>query len=223
MADTLQTGNVEVRFEATDGTVETKTISVTDKAYVTVGFAPVTGTAATGDAAKLENLRNVERLIKDSLKKNKNEIMAASVNLDPYDKTNVYGVYHKTGGVPFALNTLILPVAVGSFAQGDLTGGIISSVLKMGGISAVTWFMFQPDEVKDASDHTAGNILFLGVGTFLAGEIYGMIRPWTFAGSYNRELKYALGLKRAVKAKPAVSFVPVGDSLGLRLGMSLDY
>jgi TolB-like protein len=224
MADTLQTGNVEVRFEATDGMVETKTISVTDKAYVTVGFAPVAGAAATDDAAKLENLRNVERLIKGGLKKNKNEIMAASVNLDPFDKTNVYGVYHKGGFVPFAFNTLVLPVSIGSFIQGDLTGGIVSSALKVGGILEVAWFASQIDAVQSQSDiNTAMTVFYIGVGTFIVGDIYGMICPWTFAGSYNRELKYALGLKRAVKAKPAVSFVPVGDSLGLRLGMSLDY
>jgi hypothetical protein len=64
------------------------------------------------------------------------------------------------------------------------------------------------------------NIPFLlaGCGFFLASGIFSLVRPWTYAASWNSALDSALNSG----ADPAVSFFPLSDGQSLGFGVRID-
>jgi len=108
VSDTLQTGSINVRFVAQDESVETKTITVTDKAYVTSIFGvPVNTEPKIDDPAQiLANVSDINLLIKKSLSNNYDIIIDESRILPDSEKTDLYTTYSKQSLGAFGLNLL---------------------------------------------------------------------------------------------------------------------
>ena len=64
------------------------------------------------------------------------------------------------------------------------------------------------------------NIPFLlaGCGFFVAGGIYSLIRPWTYAESWNETLRSALNPAQNAE----ISFVPLSDGQSLGCGIRIE-
>jgi len=221
VSDTLQTGSIEVRFVALDGSGETKTITVTDKAYVTSIFGASANTESNSDnsAQILANLSDIKLLIKKDLKKNYDVISEKSRILPDAEKSDLYTTYTKKSWGAFGLNFLFWPVSIGSFMQGDISEGLVTTGLKVGGIAGYIW-----GATNSRNLGSLASLAYLGsIGLFLGGEIGSLITPWNYAIDYNKQLKSALRIPATVKVKPIVSFTPVNNSPVILMGLNVKY
>jgi hypothetical protein len=75
----------------------------------------------------------------------------------------------------FMLNFFV-GVGVGSYAQGDITGGVIGTVGEVGGLG----MMISGLAMSDGSPGTGAVISLTGLGIFLGTRIFELIRPWTY-------------------------------------------
>jgi hypothetical protein len=101
--------------------------------------------------------------------------------------------------LPLLLNTLI-GFGLGSFIQGDITGGIIelSGDLFGGGLIIFVAPIVYLSEVLSTSgqapaftwNSTAGTLCIVGGCILLASRLFGIIRPIWYADDYNVKLKY---------------------------------
>ena len=100
---------------------------------------------------------------------------------------------------PFALN-LLLGLGIGSFVQGDITGGLLVAGGEVAGASSV---------VNDP-EGAGGTMMVVGVGLLTAARIAGLVFPFTYANSFNEKLRRDLGID--------VSIVP-GDGVNVTFGI----
>ncbi|MDR0557107.1 MAG: P13 family porin [Treponema sp.] len=113
----------------------------------------------------------------------------------------------------FALNVLF-GFGIGSYAQGDILGGVIGTVGEVGGIClfCVPYVRFAVSDVQLTESEAKGMLLMMmgGFAVLLGTRIFEFIRPFTFA-SKMEELNVAMapsfdlngnvGLTRAVNLK----------------------
>jgi hypothetical protein len=82
----------------------------------------------------------------------------------------------------FLLNFLV-GVGIGSYAQGDIVGGVIGTVGEVGGIAMLcSGFVFAPRDSYGGIQSNAGtDVLMIGGAIILIGtRIFELVRPWTY-------------------------------------------
>jgi hypothetical protein len=191
------------------------------KIIATLMVAAVIGTAAWAQENIEGNnpqtsLPEVSALIRDGLKKNYDSILQKSSGLSDQQRLYLYDQNGKTAGLPAVLNGLV-GFGIGSYVQRDILGGIIGSVGDTVGIILMIssadyfkktwWELYASDfdsldafyaackkaqDDADAAHDTAVSLIVTGSVILGASRIFGIIKPYIFANSYNRTLKDAL-------------------------------
>lgn len=193
----------------------------------------IAAAAASAFAEEAVNVYfDVDRLISDGLFENRTAIREAAPFLTPVQKSVLYKEHKKDAVVPFLANWLV-GFGVGSFIQGDVTGGmtvIVSGGVATGLILYAVSPLFElantPADSENEQRVQALNarmeqnlpVLFAGYGLFLAGGIYSLIRPWTYAESWNETLRSALNPAQNAE----ISFVPLSDGQSLGCGIRIE-
>lgn len=170
------------------------------------------------------------------LKKNFNDIYTEAGFLSFGEKQQLYSSFENKPLVPFLLNWLI-GFGIGSFVQKDyLSGGIcvtaeITSV-GLGIAGFIVWYK----ELFDASRKAAQDpgSLFLTVFNTVSGaaalpfwiaggilstisHAYGMIAPWIYGASYNKQLEKALRIGETRLSVAPLIMPDASCGLALRL------
>ena len=86
---------------------------------------------------------------------------------------------------PFVLN-LLLPFGIGSFVQGDTTGGLVVAGGQVIGVGLMV--------VDLTSDNPNGAMLYVGAGLYSAATVAALIFPFTYANAANEKLRRDLGI-----------------------------
>lgn len=181
-----------------------------------------------GVFAANNDVMTVDLLLKSGLKKNQGQILSYSASLNDTDKMMLYSSHEKDTTLPFVLN-LVVGLGIGSYVQGDTTGGTIAlvgdvcSVAAVGAgygmmIAATTAGSMDPNMNVIHPDSGmalgAGILTAAGFAAMLGFRIYECIRPFTYAKKYNQNLMNAL------YGVPTMAFVPVVQQEG-ELGMAV--
>lgn len=241
--DRVPSGSHEIRIvrKSTGQDAFSQTVAVVPKKTETVQFEfkdaesipPVAVAAAAAPAAAeanaassgsdaLDASREIRTMVAKDLYKNYDAI-AGKAKLLPSEETGlIYATYEKKSMLPAAVNALVAPVTIGSFMQGDINGGLMGTALRVGGISAMAWFI--ANYAGNSNPGPVGLVFLGGFGTFLGGYFFGVAEPYFYSSSYNKTLKSALGILPAPqKVSPAVSIVPSNKSFNFSLGMKAEY
>jgi len=147
---------------------------------------------------------SIAGMIKDDLFKNEARIKQASVNLDAAQKLALYGDFKKDPWVPFLIN-FVVGAGIGSFVEGDTTGGVIGltgDVIGLGSLLAgvstyANAYYSNPYTTNGLGMMTFGYIALIGT------RIFELIRPFTFTSRYNSTLKGALNYYDGLSFAPA--------------------
>lgn len=83
--------------------------------------------------------------------------------------------------VPFVLN-LVPGIGIGSFVQGDVGGGLIALLGEAGGVAIIA---------VGAGDT---GLEWVGLGVLLATRVFALIQPFSYADTFNEQLREELGL-----------------------------
>lgn len=163
------------------------------------------------------NFCQVESLIHEK-KVNFDLVNQGSVDLTAFDRACLIETSKRSGAFPLVIN-LFTGCGIGSFVQGDTFGGVMGLVLDVVGTSLSAWGSTQVMVKRSEKqyDHN-GNVitysspsftdylpLIIGAGTLLGSRIFQIIRPLTYASSYNKKIKSAL---------EGVAIVPVATKSG---------
>ena len=148
------------------------------------------------------NYAKASMLIKDSVTRNKDQIMEAVSSFDFTTKAVLYNQFKKDSALPFALN-FILGFGIGSFLQSDFQGGLLGLC---GELSSLTLIVTGNLLMNNASNspHGISNITntplywsgfaikLVGFVSELAFRLWECVQPFTFADDFNRELSKAV-------------------------------
>ena len=110
---------------------------------------------------------------------------------------------------PFALN-LLLGLGIGSFVQGDTTGGLLVAGGEVIGLGLLIAGYSASLQAIETSGSGGGGMVIAGAALLGAARIAGLIFPFTYANSFNEKLRQDLGIDVAV--------VP-GDGLTVTIGI----
>ena len=132
-----------------------------------------------------------------------NLINDLSSDLSPMERTMLFESNKQSPAIPFVVN-LLVGFGIGSFVQGDSTGGNISLVGDLVSIALVyTGYAQALNAAFNSASYDgtegAGMMLIGGIG-LLATRVFELIRPFSFASDYNQKLSSAL---------MSVSMIPV--------------
>ncbi len=166
----------------------------------------------------LQTMAKIEILVENDLKGNEDRIRQEAQTLTNVENNLLYTSLSYAAEdtiLPFTLNT-ILGFGIGSFVQGDILGGGIGLALDLvslgiGGTGAALFFVsgvtFVPRLLSDISGQATptldeaehfgriGVSLIITYAVMYGGSrIFQMVRPWTYASSYNNDLKDVLGI-----------------------------
>ena len=102
---------------------------------------------------------------------------------------------------PFVLNFL-LGLGIGSFVQGDITGGLIVAGGELLGLGLIiTWASAAAEDVvyddggyRLESTTSSNGTLILGASILAAARVAALVVPFTYANSFNEKLRGELGL-----------------------------
>lgn len=164
---------------------------------------------------------SVAGMIKDGLFKNEARIKDASLSIGQTEKMMLYGDYKKDPWVPFIVN-FVVGAGIGSFIEGDTTGGVIAvtgdvvgwgSVL-IGASTYANAVYSDPYTTKGLGTMTFGYILLLGT------RIFEIIRPFTFTSRYNSTLKGALNYYDGLSFAPSFESGVAGLTLSYKIKLN---
>lgn len=85
---------------------------------------------------------------------------------------------------PFVLN-LLLPFGIGSFVQGDTTGGLVVAGGQVAGAGLL---------LAGLTSEPSGAMALIGIGVYSAASIMGLVFPHTYANAANEKLRKNLGI-----------------------------
>jgi len=163
-----------------------------------------------------DQLLRIKFLINDGLVKNKEEIQKISLNLSYADKDALYkkSRYKAAGG--WAALNFFVPFGIGSYIQGDVSGGVTQSILDVAGgvLMIVAANIGSETEVERPcasygsngsclsyeyhereKKNTGFTVSMIAGGVLLgASHIMGIIFPFTHQSKYNKELESALNI-----------------------------
>jgi roadblock/LC7 domain-containing protein len=159
---------------------------------------------------------SISGMIKSDLFKNQSNIQSLSQSLTSTEKMALYTEYKKDPWVPFLVNFLV-GAGVGSFIEGDTTGGVIALTGDLVGLGSVligvsayaSEVYWDPYTTKGVGLTTFGYIVLIG------SRIFEIVRPFTYTARYNSTLKQSLNYIEGL------SFVPTFEN-GVA-GISLSY
>ena len=141
----------------------------------------------------------VNMLIDDGLYRNMDEITAEALGLNQDQRYMLYSAHEEDPMIPFVLS-LLVGMGVGSYVQGDLTGGLISTGLDLAGIAAVYvgYMMLATTILDDPYDSMYDmpvvemSLILGGVAVISFSRVFQLVRPFTYAERYNHDLRIAL-------------------------------
>ncbi len=176
-----------------------------------------------------EDILKVSHLISDNFKKNYGEIISLSASLENQDRAFLYASFAKEPTVPFVIN-MLGGFGIGSYIQGDTTGGTIGLVGELGSIAAGIGGFFlmlgsgafvdidNPDPPPLRMGMLGGGmtLFYGGIAAWIGFRLFECIRPFSYANNYNKMLR---GMLYGV---PVLSVVPVVPSMDLNdMGMAV--
>jgi len=133
--------------------------------------------------SELDRPLEIQKLIKNGLKKNKEEIKKESFYLPSDVKEILYNENKNRAAWAWAL--LNMYFGLGSYIQGDIISGIILTVGEGLGMAAIA--------MNDKNNGKEDPVLVLAITTFMTSSIVaGWIFPFVHQSSYNKALKGAL-------------------------------
>lgn len=159
------------------------------------------------------------------------EIALAAQDMDSAMRTAYYDANKKNSTGPVLLN-LFLGFGIGSFVQGDTTGGVISLVGDVAsyGVMGFGLYYYVSKSVMDSNGNpkisdrdglnTAG-LLLLGASLKLGFSIFEIYRASNYTRSYNSKLSSAIS-----SAPIRVSLLPVIDAennMGFNFAARVDF
>lgn len=138
------------------------------------------------------------------------EISDAAENMDATMRVEYYNANKKNPVGPVLLN-LGLGFGIGSFVQGDTTGGIVGLVGDVASYGILGYGIYtMAEKVTNhyTSEDVVNSLVVIGVGSLLkiGFTVYEATRASNYARLYNRELSSAI-----TNAPFSVSFLPVID------------
>lgn len=151
------------------------------------------------DKQNSERFMEVQMLINSDLDDNYKLIKEKSGDLTVTQKMFIYDDKQKSAGLPFVLNFLV-GYGIGSWVQGHTAGGLIGTIGGVGGLI----LLFSSDDISTAS---IGAIIYLG------SWLIDCILPFTYSASYNKKLKYALGISgtTSLEIQPKINVTQNGN------------
>lgn len=160
-------------------------------------------------------------------KKAQSEISAIgdmTAGVDSQHKMFYYDQYKKSVAVPLVLN-LFVGFGIGLYVEGDTEGGTIALVGDL--LSASVYLAgylhsYNGALENDTDSITRGSFIMVGgLAAIIGFKIFGIVRPFIYANTYNKELSKALNLNSV-----QLSMMPVlGDdkNLGFSLAAKLSF
>jgi len=161
-----------------------------------------------------EQVAKVQQLIRDGVKKNKEEIQQNSIYLTPAEKTTLYDRNKKKGAAAWAALDFFVGFGIGSYIQGDITYGIAQSIMDAVGYSLyVVGFVNLLDSYVESTceygyyngswdyncheesygdEDSARTMIVSGLIVIGASRIMSWIFPFSYQKGYNRTLNSAL-------------------------------
>jgi hypothetical protein len=141
------------------------------------------------------NLLTILQLSLDNVKANSEKIHKLGKNLTPEQKRFLvedFMMLKNKPVAPFLINSL-MGCGIGSFIQGDVSGGVIQLVLE--GIGACMFTLSlssvtSSGTIEDALVHTG--VGYTGIGVMFSGWAIGVIKPWMYASKKANELRELL-------------------------------
>jgi hypothetical protein len=167
----------------------------------------------------------VTTLIEEDLKKNTQEIQDLTESFTFDQKKELISEYEKDFTTPLVLN-IFVPFAIGSFYQGDTLGGVIGLAGDLTGLTVMgIGFYNYYNQVMEEMDSYSGtsdpmeifeqSMTYFIVGGIIltASEVFKILKPISYANSYNKALKKAVPMdsKFLVKMIPDLQLTSSGD------------
>ncbi len=162
-------------------------------------------------------------LIEENLNGNITEIQKISSYLSENQKRQLLRKYEQDFTAPLLLN-VFLPFAIGSFSQGDISGGLIGMAGDLTGISLITigYFGIISNMVYDnnndlspfLSPEKCTILMVSGCIVSLISGIYQIIRPISYTKNYNKALNNAIRYNGdySINVIPGIGLTSTGDA-----------
>lgn len=128
---------------------------------------------------KEDNFQEIQTLIRTDLEGNIPIIFEKSRFLSDRDKYFIYNEFKSDALEPFVLN-LLPTLGLGSYIQGDY-------------VAAITISFFQVSGIGLLNSNSSKFLKSLATPSIVLSYIFGLIKPWIYASSFNADLKTALG------------------------------
>ncbi len=186
--------------------------------------APTLAWAA--DTTSESDYLQISMMLSSSKKLSTPQLMAISehaASLSMAQRTVLMEANKQTATLPFVLN-LFVGMGIGSYVQGDSTGGtvglvgeLVSLSVALGGYGMMLNEAYTTNNMK-SSTATAGSIMVIaGLASTLAIRIFEMIRPFTYANNYNKKLASSL---MSVAVLPVVD---TNNNLGMQVAANIKF
>ena len=150
-------------------------------------------------------LSSVSGLIKSDLFKNQAQIQGLSKDLSSTEKMALYSEYKKDQWVPFLVN-FVLGAGVGSFIEGDTTGGAIALGSDVAGLACVLIGAGSYASAVYADPYTTSGLglMTFGYVALIGSRIFEIVRPFTYTAHYNSTLKQSLNYFGGLSFEPSL-------------------
>jgi hypothetical protein len=150
-----------------------------------------------------KELCDIYSLIRRGLNKNFKMIQEKSKLLTDSEKLQLYNMNKKCATLPCIYNG-IFGFGIGSFSQGDINGGLTALVIE--GVGAAIYIGGLLNYKYWSSSSVSLVLICSGYTIFVAGRIFGLIRPLGYTKKYNIKLQDALGYKTiTINISPFIS------------------
>ena len=169
------------------------------RSAVFISFLLILTSAARADSP----LGEVEDLVQEGLFKNTEEIRTLSTTLTDPDRHYLFETYGKKAQIPGLLN-LALGLGIGSFVQGDTTGGLLGAAGDILGIGLFVGFYISYGHSVQLNLSGQGELdpgyLALALAASSITVLIGnraiqLGRAISYANRYNAALKDSIGLR----------------------------
>ncbi len=169
------------------------------------------------------SVSSISGMIKSDLFKNQGKIQGISQNLTSTEKMALYSEYKKDQWVPFLVN-FIVGAGIGSFIEGDSTGGAIAltgDLLGLGSviIGASTYASSMYSYPYTYSTKGLGLMTF-GYVVVVGSRIFEIIRPFTWTARYNSTLKQSLNYLAGISFVPSFENGVAGLTLSYKVRLN---
>ncbi|AHH11606.1 P13 family porin (plasmid) [Borrelia coriaceae] len=132
----------------------------------------------------------------------------------------LYKVNEKPVLAPFLLN-LFIGFGIGSFVQGDVTGGLLVLGSELLGVGLISSGFYSSH--SSYTSYLGISLVSLGVITLFATRIAELIMPFTYALNYNQKLKEKLAISLGgLKPQFDINFNE-NDALSFELALTKKY